>query len=87
MSGGFAAGLRYATGIGAEAMHANDSRDPCGSRRDRHQNIGAGRIGVPPFGAFLRHPAAAGVPFVIETPGPGVAHAADIATLRGLRAG
>ncbi len=62
-------------------VHANDSRDACGSRRDRHQNIGAGQIGAPPFGVLLRHPAAAGVPFVIETPGPRQAHAADIATL------
>ncbi|MCW2908201.1 MAG: apurinic endonuclease Apn1 [Actinomycetia bacterium] len=66
-------------------VHANDSKDPCGSRRDRHENIGAGQIGAPPFGALLRHPAAAGVPFVIETPGPQAAHTADIATLRGLR--
>jgi deoxyribonuclease-4 len=67
-------------------VHANDSKDPVGSHRDRHENIGAGQIGAPPFGALLRHPAAAGVPFVVETPGPRAAHAADIATLRGLRA-
>jgi deoxyribonuclease-4 len=67
-------------------VHANDSKDPCGSHRDRHENIGAGQIGARPFGALLRHPAAAGVPFVIETPGPKAAHAADIATLQGLRA-
>ena len=67
-------------------VHANDSKDPCGSRRDRHENIGAGQIGEQPFGALLRHPAAAGLPFVIETPGPMAAHAADIATLTRLRA-
>jgi deoxyribonuclease-4 len=67
-------------------VHANDSKDRCGSRRDRHENIGAGQIGEQPFGALLRHPAAAGVPFVIETPGPKAAHAADIATLTRLRA-
>ncbi len=66
-------------------VHANDSKDPCGSHRDRHENIGAGQIGARPFGALLRHPAAAGVPFVIETPGPRQAHAADIATLQRLR--
>jgi deoxyribonuclease-4 len=66
-------------------VHANDSKDPCGSHRDRHENIGAGQIGARPFGPLLRHPAAAGVPFVIETPGPRAAHAADIATLQGLR--
>ena len=68
-------------------VHANDSKDPCGSHRDRHENIGSGQIGAPPFGVLLRHPAAAGVPFVIETPGSRAAHAADIATLRGLRDG
>ena len=62
-------------------MHANDSKDPCGSRRDRHENIGAGQIGERPFAALLRHPATAGVPFVVETPGPKAAHAADMATL------
>ncbi len=67
-------------------MHANDSKDPCGSRRDRHENIGAGQIGERPFAALLRHPAAAGVPFVVETPGPKAAHAADVATLVRLRA-
>ncbi len=66
-------------------VHANDSKDPCGSRRDRHENIGAGQIGTSAFGSLLRHPAAAGVPFVIETPGPKAAHAADIAALRALR--
>lgn len=67
-------------------VHANDSKDPCGSHRDRHENIGAGQIGAQAFRALLRHPAAAGVPFVVETPGPRAAHAADIATLKDLRA-
>ncbi len=49
-------------------VHANDSKDPCGSHRDRHENIGAGRIGAQAFAALLRHPASAGVPFVVETP-------------------
>jgi deoxyribonuclease-4 len=66
-------------------VHANDSKDPCGSHRDRHQNIGAGQIGTGAFGALLRHPAVAHVPFVIETPGPKAAHAADLATLKRLR--
>lgn len=68
-------------------IHANDSRDPCGSRRDRHQNIGAGLIGEDPFGELLTHPATAGVPFIAETPGPQAAHASDVATLKRLRGG
>ena len=66
-------------------IHANDSRDGCGSHRDRHENIGAGRIGTAAFAALLRHPATRGVPFVAETPGPRAAVAADIATLKALR--
>ena len=66
-------------------VHANDSKDPCGSHRDRHENIGAGQIGARAFGALLRHPAVANVPFVIETPGPKAAHAADLAALKRLR--
>ena len=63
-------------------IHANDSKDGCGSHRDRHENIGAGRIGTAPFAALLRHPATRGVPFIVETPG---SHAADVATLKALR--
>ncbi len=66
-------------------IHANDSKDPRGSRRDRHQNIGAGQIGTALFAGLLSHPATAGVPFVVETPGPQAAHAADVAALRQLR--
>ncbi len=66
-------------------IHANDSKDPCGSRRDRHQNIGSGQLGTGPFLALLHHPATAGIPFIIETPGPDSRRAADVATLKTLR--
>jgi deoxyribonuclease-4 len=76
--------------VGAQRLglvHANDSRDACGSRRDRHENIGAGEIGEAPFRELLRHPAVRGVPLVVETPSEGSSgHAADIATLTRLRA-
>ncbi|GHH62592.1 putative endonuclease 4 [Streptosporangium violaceochromogenes] len=68
-------------------IHANDSKDVCGSRRDRHENIGAGHIGALPFGALMRHPAAAGVPLCVETPGGAGRHREDIATLKRLRDG
>lgn len=68
-------------------LHANDSKDGCGARRDRHENIGAGQLGAVPFGCLLRHPATAGVPFIVETPGGQNGHAKDVATLRGLRDG
>lgn len=69
-----------------DLVHANDSKDACGSAKDRHENIGAGQIGEDPFAALFAHPAVAGVPFIIETPGrdPGP-HGRDIATLKRLR--
>ena len=78
--------LQSAAGPGRlRLIHANDSKDGCGSRKDRHENIGAGQIGLAPFGCLLRHPATAGVPFVVETPGGEQAQAKDVAILRGLR--
>jgi deoxyribonuclease-4 len=50
-------------------VHSNDSKDPRGSHRDRHQRIGEGRLGLDPFRELLRHPTVAGVPFLLETPG------------------
>ncbi|TYB44556.1 deoxyribonuclease IV [Actinomadura chibensis] len=67
-------------------VHANDSKDPCASGRDRHENIGAGHIGEAAFGELFRHPATAGVPFLIETPGRAPEpHGKDVATLKRLR--
>jgi deoxyribonuclease-4 len=63
------------------AIHANDSLDRPGSFLDRHARIGTGRIGLAPFGELLTHPAVAGLPVVLETPGGPEAYAADIATL------
>ncbi|MEV4662118.1 deoxyribonuclease IV [Micromonospora echinofusca] len=66
-------------------VHANDSKDLCGSTRDRHENIGKGTIGEPAFAELMAHPATAGVPIVVETPTEKhVGHAADIATLKRL---
>jgi deoxyribonuclease-4 len=63
-------------------VHANDSKDGCGSLRDRHETIGAGAIGEAAFSELLAHPATAGVPVIVETPSVGHAgHAADIARL------
>jgi deoxyribonuclease-4 len=67
------------------AVHANDSVDGCGTFRDRHARIGAGRIGLEPFRELLAHPAVAGLPVVLETPGGPEAHAADVALLKSLR--
>ena len=85
--------LEVAVGPGRLGLvHANDSLDECGSKRDRHANIGAGSIGVEPFRELLAHPSMTGVPVVIETPSerdgsPSAGHAADIALLGSLCTG
>ncbi len=73
-------------------VHANDSLDECGSKRDRHTTIGEGSIGAAPFAELLAHPSTSGVPVVVETPseldGTATAgHARDIALLCSLRDG
>ena len=68
-------------------VHANDSKDPLGSGRDRHTNIGAGLIGAEPFAELFRHPMTRGVPVIVETPGDLAAHLRDLQVLRSLRDG
>ncbi|WP_030745879.1 deoxyribonuclease IV [Streptomyces sp. NRRL F-5135] len=68
-------------------IHANDSKDVAGAFKDRHENIGAGRIGEEPFRALFTHPATENVPLVIETPGGKAGHAADVERLKKLRDG
>lgn len=78
--------LEAAAGPGRlKLIHANDSKDACGSKRDRHENIGAGQIGAAAFRDLLHHPLSAGVPCIVETPGKAQAQARDIATLKSLR--
>lgn len=58
--------------IGADSLevwHANDSRDPFGSFRDRHDNIGEGMVGREVFQLLLNHPRMKTIPFIAETPG------------------
>jgi deoxyribonuclease-4 len=50
-------------------IHLNDSRNERGSGMDRHEHIGAGRIGERGLGHLLRHPRLAHAAFYMETPG------------------
>lgn len=66
-------------------VHVNDSKDPCGSGKDRHANIGTGLIGTDAFAELFRHPATRGVPMVIETPGADAERRRDLELLTCLR--
>ena len=50
-------------------VHVNDSRSERGSLADRHEHIGAGRIGAAGLGRILTHPALGHVAYYLETPG------------------
>jgi deoxyribonuclease-4 len=72
-------------------IHLNDSKSELGSRLDRHEHLGAGRIGAAGLGHLLRHPALGHVTYYLETPGMdegydavNVARAYDIAACRPL---
>jgi deoxyribonuclease-4 len=52
-----------------KALHLNDSKDPFGSKKDRHEDIGLGEIGDRSFAAFLSEPRFQGLTATMETPG------------------
>jgi deoxyribonuclease IV len=80
--------------IGLERLvmvHLNDSKSERGSRADRHEHLGAGRIGAAGLARILTHPGLAGTTYYLETPGMdegydavNVARAYDIAAGRPL---
>ena len=66
------------------AVHINDSKNPCGAHKDRHEKIGQGFIGVEAFGRIVNHPALRELPFILETPNELPGYAEEIALLRSL---
>ena len=64
-----------------DLVHANDSKDPLDSRRDRHENLGQGECPTDALGDAIL---AADAPVVVETPGGVDEHVADIAWIRSL---
>lgn len=50
------------------AFHLNDSKHPLGSRKDRHEHIGRGELGVEPFRLLLNDRRFRDRPMVLETP-------------------
>jgi deoxyribonuclease-4 len=65
------------------ALHANDSKAPLGSNRDRHDNIGDGLLGED-LGVFLAHPKLQGLPAFLEVPGTD-GHGPDAEQVRKLK--
>ena len=71
--------------IGLEKLHAvhlNDSMNPLGSHKDRHQKIGQGEIGAEALKRVVNHPALQGKPFILETPNDDAGYAKEIAQVK-----
>lgn len=66
------------------ALHLNDSKNPMGSRKDRHECIGRGSLGLETFDRIVNHPALRDKPMVLETPNELPGYRAEIALLRSL---
>lgn len=65
-----------------KAIHLNDSKNPIGSHKDRHEKIGEGSIGLEAFERIINHPALRGLPFYLETPNELDGYAQEISILR-----
>ena len=65
-----------------KAIHLNDSKNPSGARKDRHERIGFGCIGLEALTRVVRHPALRDLPFCLETPNELPGYAEEIALLR-----
>ena len=65
-------------------IHLNDSKNPFGSHKDRHEVIGGGNLGLPAITRIINHPALRALPFYLETPNDLEGYKKEIALLRGL---
>ena len=65
-----------------KALHLNDSKNPAGARKDRHERIGEGCIGLEALTRVVCHPALRDLPFCLETPNELPGYAAEIALMR-----
>lgn len=64
------------------AIHLNDSKNPFSSKKDRHETIGEGTIGLESILRIINHPKLYKLPFFLETPNELDGHAKEIKILR-----
>ena len=65
-----------------KAVHFNDSKNPCGSHKDRHEKLGQGQIGTETLRRIALHPLLQGLPFILETPNDDAGYMAEIHTVQ-----
>lgn len=64
------------------AVHLNDSKNECGSRKDRHEKIGLGKIGEEALMRVVNHPLLQNRPFILETPNDDEGYRKEIALVK-----
>jgi len=64
------------------AIHLNDSKNPFGSHKDRHEVLGGGNIGLDALVRIVNHPSLRHLPFYLETPNELPGYAAEIALMK-----
>jgi deoxyribonuclease-4 len=64
------------------AVHLNDSMNPCGAHKDRHQKLGKGEIGLDALLTVVHHPLLQGRPFILETPNEDPGYKKEIAEVK-----
>ena len=65
------------------AVHFNDSKNPCGSHKDRHEKLGEGYIGMDAMKRIALHPALQNKLFILETPNDDEGYIKEIHTVLG----
>lgn len=67
-----------------KALHLNDSKNPLGAHKDRHEKIGEGYIGKDAFKRIVNHPVLKDLPMFLETPNELPGYAEEIKLLKSL---
>ena len=67
------------------AIHLNDSKNPLGAAKDRHEKIGGGFLGLEGVKGVINHPRLRHLPFYLETPNELDGYAEEIALLKSVR--
>ena len=65
-----------------KAIHLNDSKNPLGSHKDRHEKLGEGYLGMEALTRIVNHPALRELPFYLETPNDLEGYAQEIARMK-----
>ena len=65
------------------AIHLNDSKNACGSHKDRHEKLGQGFIGADALLRIVTHPLLRDLPFYLETPNELDGYKKEIGMVRG----